>query len=286
VIRRETGQTAAEYVGVLLLVAVTIATLATAGPGPQIAHELERIVCRAFGTCEIAREGATRDRADRRAGRGPTARAASALRPPPPDPPLIPKVGEVDDYGGGLTEMIFGGEPYTVMGGEIWEVKQAGVPLGPIIRTVGRALGVGKKAWQAAKARAKPLGVPTGLLLAAEKAARYQSRDLQRKLTTVEQRYKTVAVGVGKAPDGKFRLVVGSSDPNGLYPASIRGLIKKVGIPAMQPGHVHAEVRVLEWMKANGYRPITVGAGRPICPLCADAIARTGASAASRLKGR
>ena len=44
-LRRETGQTAAEYMGVLLLVAVIVAALATSDVGIAIARETSRLIC-------------------------------------------------------------------------------------------------------------------------------------------------------------------------------------------------------------------------------------------------
>lgn len=49
-------------------------------------------------------------------------------------------------------------------------------------------------------------------------------------------------------------------------------------------GEGHAEEQILRWMFAHEWQPITVAAGRPICTRCADAIARSGATAASALK--
>jgi hypothetical protein len=51
-LRRERGQVAAEYVGMLLLVAVIVAALVAAGPARQIADGAARAVCQiAGGTC-------------------------------------------------------------------------------------------------------------------------------------------------------------------------------------------------------------------------------------------
>ena len=51
-LRRERGQVAAEYVGMLLLVAVIVAALVVAGPAQRIADGAARAVCQiAGGSC-------------------------------------------------------------------------------------------------------------------------------------------------------------------------------------------------------------------------------------------
>lgn len=289
------GQTTAEYMGMLLVVAATIAALVTSDVPGAVARGVERQVC------EIATQRGC-DPAPRSSRpifvgdpRSRTARRPSATisrRPPPPDreplagPPAPdwqrPPQGEVDDYGGGLDELIFGAE-YAVIDGEVVELRENGI--GGVIRKVGRLLGVGKRAWEAAKQRAKPLRINPGLLLAAEKVARVRARELQNLLPQIErERFKTMAVGVGRDPSGRLRVVIGTNNPNGNLPRAVKGAIKKGEQVAEEMGRGHAEEQVLRWMAANNLKPITMGAGRPICPACADAIARSGATAASRLK--
>jgi len=50
-LRRERGQVTAEYVGVLLLVAVIVSALVLTGPAPRIADEAARAVCQIAGEC-------------------------------------------------------------------------------------------------------------------------------------------------------------------------------------------------------------------------------------------
>jgi pimeloyl-ACP methyl ester carboxylesterase len=50
-LRRERGQVAAEYVGVLLLVAVIVSALVLTGPARRIADETARAVCQIAGQC-------------------------------------------------------------------------------------------------------------------------------------------------------------------------------------------------------------------------------------------
>jgi hypothetical protein len=82
-----------------------------------------------------------------------------------------------------------------------------------------------------------------------------------------------------------MRLVIGTNNKNGVLPRSIAAEVgRSRQTVATGMGIGHAEVQVLRWMRVQGWKPITVGAGRDICPRCADAIARAGATAASRLK--
>jgi hypothetical protein len=287
-LRDQSGQTATDYMGVLLLVSVVVATIVASDLPRQIVAPVKQHICSIAhtGSCP---QGAPRERSDRpeRAARTPrrSVRAAVARVPPPPDPPSRPQrppQGEVDDYGGGLEKLLFG-EQYVLIDGEIVEVEQNGIS--GALRGIGRFLGIGKRAYNAAKERAKPLKIPTGLLLASEKVARVRARDLQNLLPPIErERFKTMAVGVGRDPSGRLRVVIGCNNPNGVLPASVRGALRDGEQVARGMGTGHAEGQILRWMAVKNWQPITVGAGRPICTACGDAIARSGATAASRLK--
>ncbi len=70
-LRRNAGQTAAEYLGVLLLVSVLIAGVATSDVGRGIRHQMSRLVCVIAGgtSCdaEATRLNSAQDRAERKA---------------------------------------------------------------------------------------------------------------------------------------------------------------------------------------------------------------------------
>lgn len=90
------------------------------------------------------------------------------------------------------------------------------------LAAVARSLGVAKRVYEAAKVRAKPLGVNPGLLLASEKVARVRARQLQQALPQIErERFKTIAVGIGRDPRGVLRLLIGTSNKNGTLPRSL-----------------------------------------------------------------
>ena len=74
-IRSERGQSAAEYMGVLLLVAVIIGALISAGVGGQIAKAMNASVCKiADGACEAVGIGdGPKVTSERASGRPPAA---------------------------------------------------------------------------------------------------------------------------------------------------------------------------------------------------------------------
>lgn len=89
-----------------------------------------------------------------------------------------------------------------------------------------------------------------------------------------------MGVGVGEDASGGLRTVVGTSEPNGyLRP----GVSLNPG-EELATGGGHAEASILDYMSTNGIRPLTVGAGRPICPACASLLDRAGVIPATALK--
>jgi filamentous hemagglutinin len=92
----------------------------------------------------------------------------------------------------------------------------------------------------------------------------------------------TMAVGVGHDSSNELRTVVGTSEPNGYLRPSVRSALQ--GGEEVAAGLSHAERDIVGYMRYNDIRPITVGAGRPICPACADAINDAGATPATPLK--
>jgi filamentous hemagglutinin len=74
--------------------------------------------------------------------------------------------------------------------------------------------------------------------------------------------------------------LVGRSEPGGyLRP----GVTLNDG-EIMAPGIGHAEQDIIAYAKANNWEPVTVAAGRPICPKCVDEILGSGASTASAVR--
>jgi filamentous hemagglutinin len=89
-----------------------------------------------------------------------------------------------------------------------------------------------------------------------------------------------MAAGVLQAPDGSYVSVVSTSEPGGYLRPGVTVNSDEVVIS----GTGHAEADIVNWAEQNGYRVVTIGAGRPICPSCAGAIAGSGGSPATPLK--
>jgi filamentous hemagglutinin len=91
-------------------------------------------------------------------------------------------------------------------------------------------------------------------------------------------------MGVGKGTDasGKVKTVIGTSEPNGYLRPAVRAAIRED--EEIAGGFGHAEQNIVSYMSQNGIKPITVGAGRPICPPCAQTIEGVAASPATPLK--
>jgi filamentous hemagglutinin len=89
-----------------------------------------------------------------------------------------------------------------------------------------------------------------------------------------------MGVGVGRDAGGGVRTVVGTSEPNGyLRP----GVSLNPG-EELATGAGHAEASIVDYMTENGISPISIGAGRPICPACASLLDDLGIWPASPLK--
>lgn len=92
----------------------------------------------------------------------------------------------------------------------------------------------------------------------------------------------TMGVGIGRDAAGGLRTVIGTSEANGYLRPAVRAAIQAG--EEVAPGLGHAEQDILAYMLENEISPLTVGAGRPICPICAGEIRGAGASAATPLK--
>jgi len=329
----ERGQTAVEYIGMLLVVAAAMAVVLSSGIGDAVTAKVEQAICAiatddglddcAGGAPTTASGDGAGPRTPPTEGEGqgidavaaeraasPAAQSAAvvpasasggaepcfastggceagpqgAIVEPPPD--VAPEAEEE----GGLDEAVLGPPEgnWIVRDGQLRQQFENGIG-GGAIRALGRAVvGLGAKALNAAKARAARLGtrgVSAEGLLASERTARTQAAGLQKLLPAVTRDRATMAVGVGRdKATGALRVVVGSSERGALRPA-VREAVRSSGaMTARTPGRAHAEQRVLNYMRANGLEAVTVGAGRPICSQCAAAIAKEGATAASRLK--
>jgi hypothetical protein len=110
-----------------------------------------------------------------------------------------------------------------------------------------------------------------------ERAAHQRSEELQASLPEAARGRVTMSAGIAEGQDGQLHTVVGTSEPRGyLRP----GVTLQPG-ETMATGNGHAEENVLATAKENRWRPVTVGAGRPHCDECVDAIEASGATTAS-----
>lgn len=111
-------------------------------------------------------------------------------------------------------------------------------------------------------------------------AARSRAAELQASLPAGSRGRVTLGVGIGRDAKGNLRTVVGTSEPGGYLRSGVR---LRQG-EELVAGLGHAEEDIVAYMLAQGIRPITVSAGRPICPQCAELIYRAGAVPGSALR--
>jgi filamentous hemagglutinin len=89
-----------------------------------------------------------------------------------------------------------------------------------------------------------------------------------------------MGVGVGRDDQGNLRTVVGTSEPKGyLRP----GVTYSPGDERAR-GFGHAEDDTIAYMLRNDISPLSVSAGRPICPRCGRLIGGAGARTGSPLR--
>jgi filamentous hemagglutinin len=106
--------------------------------------------------------------------------------------------------------------------------------------------------------------------------------ELQAALPEGAQGRVTMGVGVGRDAQGDLRTVVGTSEPKGyLRP----GVTLRSG-EELARGFGHAEDDIVYYMLRNDISPLSVSAGRPICPRCGRLIGGAGARPGSPLRRR
>jgi hypothetical protein len=87
-------------------------------------------------------------------------------------------------------------------------------------------------------------------------------------------------MSVGEGPDGE--LIVGTSEPKGYLRPGVREEV--TADEDVADGHGHGEQNVVGRMMERGFTSGTVGAGRPICAMCAETIWDNGFEIGSPLK--
>lgn len=109
-----------------------------------------------------------------------------------------------------------------------------------------------------------------------------RAKEIHSALPKATQSRTTTAVAEVTNPDGTTSLLVGSSEVR-LRPAQ-RNVLTTEEIAVKGVGH--AEQTVINHANANGQKVNAVGASRPICSNCENAINNAGAKPVGKLKGK
>ena len=109
-----------------------------------------------------------------------------------------------------------------------------------------------------------------------------RAKEIHSALPKATQSRTTTAVAEVTNPDGTTSMLVGSSELR-LRPAQ-RNVLTTEEIAVKGSGH--AEQTVINHANANGQKVNTVGASRPICSNCENAINNAGAKPVGKLKGK
>lgn len=316
---QQRGQAAIEWLGTLLLLLVVLVGIATAlpGVGSRIACAIEQqIAVLSGGTADCADADRGRARTappprltpfgapDRTRAAGPAnkepkpngARYSGKLTTARFGPNAIAsrRSRAVDDFRRGYAfdaalKVSLGdilsfleGPVVAEMGGYLVPVKQMGVPIPT--RLIRKAYGIGAAAASRARAYAKRLGIGVELLLSSQRFAATRVSELQKALPAASRGRVTMAVGIGKDSAGRLRIVVGTSARGGSLRGPVAARVKDSGAAVAKGYSGHAEIQVISYMRDNGLKLVTVGAGRPICAECAAAVRRAGGTFATRVK--
>jgi hypothetical protein len=112
-----------------------------------------------------------------------------------------------------------------------------------------------------------------------EQVVARRAGELQEQLPEKSRGRVTMAVGIVD-DNGTKTTIVGTSEPRGYLRPGVS--LEKGEVVA--PGNGHAETDIIDWAEQRERSVITIGAGRPICPTCAEEIRRVDAQPATRLK--
>jgi hypothetical protein len=253
--------------------------------------ELERLRARA----EEEREQVERQA---RATAG-VVRGAAGLLPRVQYPPAPPAPHVEEEDGGGLLDGVLGvvhggldiggffpgaGAIPDLVNAGIYELEgkhlEAGISLGAAVPIAGD-IGKGAKMIKEGAEAAAKAGRTAKTVEELASLARSRADELQAALPDGSRGRVTMGVGVGEDAAGNIRVVVGTSEPNGYLRPGVGPLREGEELAA---AFGHAEDDIVNYMRGNGIRPITVAAGRPICPDCAGILDDAGALPGSPLK--
>jgi hypothetical protein len=91
----------------------------------------------------------------------------------------------------------------------------------------------------------------------------------------------TMAAAVVEDDTGARSMLISTSEPRGY----LRPGVELNDDEILVPGTGHAEADIVSYASENGLKVVDIGATRPVCSACADAIAPTGANISTPLKG-
>ena len=306
----ERGQATVEWLAIVIVAGTIAVLLATAAPdfARRISCGVEQQVANVTGDstgCGSTEPGTGAGRAepeprltpygapDRprtanpRTTRSKTANPATTASKRKVKRTALVRYGFFGDALGALLDILEGPPPYIEIDGFLVRVEQNGPR--PPVAAIRKLFGVSSAAFTKAEKAAKRLGVPTEALLAGQKVTASLVDDMAKALPGATRRRVTLAVGVGKDSKGRLKIIAGSSETNGYMRPAVRKLLekRKIEVAKGSPGQTlsgHAERQILEHMRRQGLKPVTIGASRPICRVCASAIRRAGGTFATRLK--
>ena len=115
-------------------------------------------------------------------------------------------------------------------------------------------------------------------------AAGQRAATLQNALPDGSKGRTTMAVGIVEDGSGIRQTIVGTSEKNGYLRPEVRALVQENNWTVANGFSLHAEQNVVQFAQTNNYRVIAVGAGRAICPSCANCIENAGGIIASPMK--
>jgi hypothetical protein len=160
----------------------------------------------------------------------------------------------------------------------VLEAAVVGGVSGGLFAGVGYGAGRAFAAWRGGT---PPGPNPVSILAESDPVAVANSRAvaLQKALPSGARGRITMAAGVVEDASGARYVVVSSSEPGSYIRPTVKSAINPKEVVVSGSGH--AEAKIVNWAKVNNYKVIAVGAGRPVCPNCVQAIEDVGGVVAS-----
>jgi filamentous hemagglutinin len=127
-----------------------------------------------------------------------------------------------------------------------------------------------------------PVPAPAGRSFIYSDPSKYahgRSMALQELVPPASRGRITMSAAVVEDAQGVRRVLIGTSEPGGYLRPGVKGALKPDEI--LVPGLKHAEQDLVAYANRQGYKVISVGAGRPHCPTCVMEIEAAGGVTAS-----